>query len=192
MRYREYTTAAAGRDGICVKCPYCGRAALVTSDGEQARFCCTSCGHSRKRVLMEYSNSIENHCKSCGRYYRVQVPGSHFSVLTAVCPYCGFRMPGRVQKRLISCRVSREVQRGREPYFGLELWFLSDCGGKLVWALNRTHLSCLIDYLSAGLRAGPSEDPAPGLSQSDRLPKFMKTAKNRKRIIKCLKRMQKL
>lgn len=189
MRYREYT--AAGRDGICVKCPYCGRAALVTADGEQARFCCMSCGHSRKRVLLEYSNSIENHCKSCGRYYRIRVPGSRFSVLTAVCPYCGFRMPGRVQKRP-ACYHTGDVQRDREPYFGLELWFLADCGGKLVWALNRTHLAYLIDYLSGGLRTGPSEDPAARLSQSDHLPKFMKTAKNRNRVIKCLKRMQKL
>ena len=60
--------------------------------------------------------------------------------------------------------------------------------GKPVWALNREHLAYLIGYLSADLREKP-----PGrakMTQADHLPTFMKTAKNRERIVKLLKKLQ--
>ena len=82
----------------------------------------------------------------------------------------------------------RQIQGGREPYFGLELWFLTSFQGKAVWALNREHLAYLINYLSADLREKP-----PGrakMTQADHLPTFMKTAKNRERIVKLLKKLQ--
>ena len=80
------------------------------------------------------------------------------------------------------------IQNGREPYFGLELWFLTSFQGKPVWALNREHLAYLIDYLSADLREKPLGRAKK--TQSDSLPTFMKTAKNRERIVKLLKKLQ--
>ena len=49
-----------------------------------------------------------------------------------------------------------EIQGGKDPWFGLELWFLTSFQGKPVWALNREHLAYLIDYRSADLREKPS------------------------------------
>ena len=60
--------------------------------------------------------------------------------------------------------------------------------GKPVWSLNREHLAYLIDYLSADLREKPLGIPRK--TQADHLPTFMKTAKNRERIVKLLKKMQ--
>ena len=60
--------------------------------------------------------------------------------------------------------------------------------GKPVWALNREHLAYLIDYLSADLREKPLGSQKK--TQADHLPTFMKTAKNRERIVKLLKKMQ--
>ena len=77
---------------------------------------------------------------------------------------------------------------GREPYFGLELWFLTSFQGKPVWALNREHLAYLIDYLSADLREKPSGSQKK--TQADHLPTLMKTAKNRERIVTLLKKLQ--
>ena len=70
----------------------------------------------------------------------------------------------------------------------LELWFLTSFQGKPVWALNREHLAYLIDYLSADLREKPMGRAKK--TQADHLPTFMKTAKNRERIVKLLKKMQ--
>ena len=76
----------------------------------------------------------------------------HFSVLHVACPYCGTTMSGEVHKTAEAFSYTAEIQDGREPYFGLELWFLTSFQGKPVWALNREHLAYLIDYLSADLR----------------------------------------
>ena len=80
-----------------------------------------------------------------------------------------------------------EIRDGREPYFGLELWFLTSFQGKPVWALNREHLAYLIDYLSADLREKPSGSQKrlrPTISH------LHETAKNRERIVKLLKKLQ--
>ena len=130
-------------------------------------------------------------CKNCGRYYRVDIEDTakqHFSVLHVACPYCGTTMSGEVHKTAEAFSYIADIQNGREPYFGLELWFLTSFQGKPVWALNREHLAYLIDYLSADLREKPLGRAKK--TQSDSLPTFMKTAKNRERIVKLLKKLQ--
>lgn len=96
-------------------------------------------------------------------------------------------MQGEVHKTAEAFFYTAKIKDGREPYFGLELWYLSSFQGKPVWALNRKHLEYLIKYLSADLRLKPSDVICK--SQSDHLPTFMKTAKNRERIVKLFKKM---
>ena len=69
-----------------------------------------------------------------------------------------------------------------------ELAAYLDFQGKPAWALNREHLAYLIDYLSADLREKPLGSSQK--TQADHLPTFMKTAKNRERIVKLLKKLQ--
>ena len=97
-------------------------------------------------------------------------------------------MPGEVHKTAEAFSYIGEIRDGREPYFGLELWFLTSFQGKPVWALNREHLAYLIGYLSADLREKPMGRAK--MTQADHLPTFMKTAKNRERIVKLLRQMQ--
>jgi len=98
-------------------------------------------------------------------------------------------MQGKVEKIARGFRYIGEIQNACEPFFGFELWFLTYFHDNPVWALNRTHLAYLIDYLSAGLREKPSGSKMLA-TQADHLPTFMKTAKNRNRIVKLLKNMQ--
>lgn len=88
--------------------------------------------------------------------------------------------------------VLGEVRQGRDPYFHYPLYFRGGFRGKPVWALNREHLRYLIDYLSADLRAVPAGhlERSGMRSQSDRLPAFMKSAKNREGMVKLLTRLQ--
>ncbi len=96
---------------------------------------------------------------------------------------------GKVHRTRQGFTYYSEVQNGREPFFGFELWFLAYLGRKAVWALNREHLNYLIDYLSADLRQKPAGYFSQH-AQADHLPTFMKTAKNRERIVKLLQGMQ--
>ena len=97
-------------------------------------------------------------------------------------------MPGEVHKTAEAFSYGAEIQGCKDPWFGLELWFLTSFQGKPVWALNREHLAYLIDYLSADLRGKPSGSQKK--TQADHLPTFMKTAKNRERIVKLLQKLQ--
>ena len=96
-------------------------------------------------------------------------------------------MSGEVHKTAEAFSYIADIQNGREPYLGLELWFLTFFQGDTVWELNRGHLAYLIDDLSADLREKPLGSPK--RTQSDHLPTFMKTAKNRERIVKLLKKL---
>lgn len=61
-------------------------------------------------------------------------------------------MSGEVHKTAEAFSYIADIQNGREPYFGLELWFLTFFQGDTVWELNRGHLAYLIDDLSANLQ----------------------------------------
>jgi len=110
------------------------------------------------------------------------------SIREQMAAYCGATMPGAVHKTAEAFSYGAEIQGGKDPWFGLELWFLTSFQGKPVWAINQEHLAYLIDYLSADLREKPSGSQKK--TQADHLPTFMKTAKNRERIVKLLKKLQ--
>lgn len=190
--YGTYSVAAAVVSGLCVKCPSCGKAGMITTDKANVYFRCTNCGHAKSIKRTEYRCDVENLCRQCGRYYRTHIfdrAKQQFSVLRVACPYCGHVMPGKVQKTPMAICIDR-IRDGREPFFGLELWFLTSYRGKLIWALNREHLAYLIDYLSAELREEPERHHNTPRTQADQLPAFMKAAKNREGIVKCLRNIQ--
>lgn len=189
--YFTYSAYNALTTGIQVKCPKCNGAGVVTADDDNAYFRCTCCGHQETRERTIYRYDVHNKCKDCGRYYRVDIEDEekqHFPVLYVACPYCGTTMSGEVHKTAEAFSYTADIRNGREPYFGLELWFLTFFQGKPVWALNREHLAYLINYIGADLREKPMG--LAKMTQSDHLPTFMKTAKNRERIVKILKKMQ--
>ncbi len=189
--YFTYSAYDALTSGIQVKCPKCHGAGVVTADEDNAYFRCLSCGHQETRDRTIYRYDVHNQCKNCGRYYRVDIEDEerqHFSVLHVACPYCGPPCREKSIKQRRHFHILAKSGMGREPYFGLELWFLTSFQGKPVWALNREHLAYLICYLSADLREKPLGSKK--MTQADHLPTFMKTAKNRERIVKLLKKMQ--
>lgn len=190
--YFTYSAYNALTTGIQVKCPKCQGPGIVTADKDTAYFRCLRCGHQETCDRTVYRYDVHNQCRSCGRYYRVDIKDEakqHFPVLRVACPYCGMTMPGTVHRTAEAFFYTGEIENGREPFFGLELWFLTSFQDKPVWALNREHLTYLIGYLSAGLREKPAGTNVMK-TQADHLPTFMKTAKNRERIVKLLKKMQ--
>ena len=157
--YFTHSAYSAFTTGIQVKCPRCHGAGVVTADEDDAYFRCLSCGHRMTQDRTVYRYDVHNQCRNCGRYYRVDIEDEakqRFPVLHVACPYCGATMPGAVHKTAEAFSYGAEIQGGKDPWFGLELWFLTSFQGKPVWALNREHLAYLIDYLSADLREKPS------------------------------------
>lgn len=74
-------------------------------------------------------------------------------------------------------------------YFGFPVWLQTPCCGHVLWAYNSEHLSFLRRYVSAELR---ERSVMRNTSLASRLPKWMKTAKNRDAVLKGLDRLDAL
>lgn len=192
QKYFTYSLFTANTTGITVTCPSCHGLAIVTADSQTAHFKCTKCSNMKSINRTIYRYDVHNQCKACGRYYRVDITDKkkqHYHTLHVACPTCGDIMSGVVHKTPLAYSYTGEIRNACEPYFGYELWFLASFDGKAIWALNQEHLAYLIDYLAADLREKPLGNSLTK-TQADHLPTFMKTAKNRERIVKLLKDLQ--
>lgn len=140
--------------------------------------------------LAEFCDEFLVECPRCARGCKVILsePGAHHSAQNlrlfqsrkAVCHQCGFNKnwDGEV------------VTSGDcvDWYFGFPLWLQSPCCSETLWALNERHLRWLEDYVHARERI---EVPNINRSLSSRLPKWLKSSKNRDEVSKCLLRLRK-
>ena len=193
-----YHTFSSWTD-MMVVCPKCGKAGKVHFDKEQniALFQCDSCYTERKTMLGENDAfEVTAQCTSTGKYFRISMPNDkiHGQKIKVKCPYCEEFVIGDVSDtKNQKCVVFEDIRHAEDPYFHYPLYFQASYRGKLIWALNREHLQYLIDYLSADIRTVQSDFYKiykTMRSQSDTLPTFMKTAKNRDGIVKLLTKLQ--
>ena len=189
--YFTFTANSASDQGIEVKCPQCGKLAIVKMADGEASCSCTHCNFRQQKDLRPAIYSVKLNCSECQRYFRCEIDDpqqQHFKILNVTCPHCGAINQGPVQKTIEPYGyIYKFLEDGSEPYFGYKLWYQTSYQGKLIWAINRSHLIYLIDYLSADLRQKPYTYPM--RTQADHLPTFIKTAKNRDRIVTLLKRL---
>ncbi|MGP3683292.1 hypothetical protein ACTVZO_01030 [Streptomyces sp. IBSNAI002] len=76
-----------------------------------------------------------------------------------------------------------------DPYCQRPLWLQASCCGHVLWAYNGRHLHLLETYVAAKLRE--RGEPAPGAPTSlvERLPTWMKTARNRTEVLRTIRRL---
>ena len=183
---------------MVVVCPECGKAGTVCYNKERKRavFQCGFCYRKEEMVPGEKSGmEVTAQCTSTGKYIRILMPAEkiHGQKVRFHCPYCKEFVIGNVEDmnkpRFV---VFEEIRNASDPYFHYSFYFKASFRGKTIWALNRQHLQYLIDYLSADIRTVQPdfyETYKTMRSQSDVLPTFMKTAKNREGIVKALKKL---
>jgi len=93
--------------------------------------------------------------------------------------------------------AKREIRRGDarlavDDYFERPLWLQTRCAGHVLWAYNREHLEFLEAFVRATLRER-LKDGAGGWSNrslASRLPKWIKSARNREAILRGLARLR--
>lgn len=193
-----YYTFSSWSD-IIVVCPKCGKAGTIHFDKEQgiALFQCESCYMKKETIPgKDHSFEVTAQCTSTGKYFRISLSNHKFhgQKIRVKCPYCTELVIGNILNTEMQHHVVFEnIRHAEDPYFHYQLYFQASYRGKIIWALNRAHLQYLIDYLSADIRtvqAGYHETYKTMRSQSDVLPAFMKSAKNRDGIVKMLIKLQ--
>jgi hypothetical protein len=149
-------------DDVLLVCPRCGGCAVSTALSPEQR---PREGRPLRRVV----------CTGCG--YTDERAGSMGD--WCGCRYCCARGGSRVSG----------AERHVDPMFGLFWWLRAECcGGQVFWACNVEHLQVLEGYIGAKLR---ERGQTPGyVSMLEKLPTWMKTAKNRDELLKVIGRLR--
>jgi ribosomal protein S27AE len=154
------------------------------------------------RTIYELGDQFLVRCPRCSRRAEVLAPQGYtdiFDPRRVSCGHCGytkewigtetagpeFRYYYSISGRHTTIRIGGSFDR----YFGLPLWLQTPCCGHVLWAYNSRHLSFLRHYVSAELR---ERSVMRTTSLASRLPKWIKSAKNRDEVLKGLDRLDAL
>ncbi|MFB7248915.1 hypothetical protein ACFCYX_41580 [Streptomyces populi] len=77
-----------------------------------------------------------------------------------------------------------------DPCFQRPVWLQASCCGSVLWAYNLRHLDLLKAYVQARLRERGELVPWAPMSLVERLPTWLKAAKNRTEILRTIKRLR--
>ncbi|GAB2684509.1 hypothetical protein GCM10027170_14180 [Aliiglaciecola aliphaticivorans] len=97
------------------------------------------------------------------------------------CFTCGYTVSKSTNQRSFYWHSENPT----DGYFGFELWLQTGCVGHSLWAFNLKHLEFLESYVGATLRERkPHEEWGwSNSSLASRLPKWLKSAKNKAQIL---------
>ena len=118
-------------------------------------------------------------CPVCKQKAVVTLQNDDMAKLT--CVHCSYNTTTSAKERQFYWGSTTPT----DGFFGAELWLQIDCAGHSLWAFNCRHIEFLEDFVSAKHRQrNPYEDNWHNSSLASRLPKWMKSAKNREHLLK--------
>ena len=115
-------------------------------------------------------------CPECSKCAKAQkTPSKVYTWTTAyvvTCLHCGYN------------KVYESLNLKLAP------WLKIECQGRWVWAYNYEHLAILKSHVEALLRERNTV-PNRNASIGSRLPRWMAAADNRKKVLKCIEKLEK-
>jgi len=175
-----------------VRCPRCGgRARVIRGPDFKGRVTCEGCGYSRGPAEQTelWAGPVRTWamrpCRLCGRGLRRAYPRQT-------------QRPDRrsVRLRCTGCGAESDAPLRWSPIppgdphdglSGLPLWLQTPCRGHVLWAFSPAHLEWLRGYVGAELR---ERVPHVNASAASRLPTWIKLARNRSEVLRCLDRLE--
>ncbi|MBS1555894.1 MAG: hypothetical protein JSU09_13295 [Bacteroidetes bacterium] len=176
-----------------VECPKCNGEALITVENpyfkNNGMLICNNCSHTEKADdLIRYKLIVKRNCDNCGKEFDAVIPNQKEKTeqITIPCPHCGITRTYKPKNEQYKIGY-KTIGKATDPVFGLPLWFQSDIRGDLFWAYNRDHLNEIKSYVSSKLR---ERQTTTHTTMVERLPNFIKEAKNRQTIIKAIEKLE--
>lgn len=177
-----------------VECPKCAGAALVMTrqsvDTSQDKLICPNCNYREMAdERIRYTATVNQACRNCGEAIQINIPNNKEKLagLKYSCPHCDdvqVYKPGHTVVRL----KYPGTYKLADPVFNLPLWFQANVKGDTLWANNKEHLLEIRNYVTAKLR----ERQVPNrTTMVEKLPQFIKAAKNRETILRVIDKMLK-
>jgi transcription elongation factor Elf1 len=176
-------------ESILVVCPDCGEDAVVKNEYnyKQATLECKHCDLKKSGLdLVVYKAIIKFNCPICGHHIHNEQGNLKEKPknVPVKCDECDsrFSIHPKFEKYLNS--NLREEGLIHDQVFGCPYYFQEDFKGKLFWARNREHLLEMENYISSELR----ERLSYRMRMVEKLPTFIKEAKNRDALLKILQK----
>ncbi len=183
-------------DVFAVHCPKCdGRADITVPfflDYKNSELKCSSCHFSEHADnLIRYRLSGKAKCLHCLEFLDLK-------------GYDGFKnIPAYINVPCSKCQKMNKIAENWEKYyqkyneegildpaFGLTLWYRETVKGNILWAFNLRHLEEINNYVVADLRERTTDKYK--MTMVEKLPDFVKLAKNRDEVQKAIERMIRL
>ncbi|CAN5499945.1 hypothetical protein BH10ACT3_BH10ACT3_04610 [soil metagenome] len=171
---------------IDVVCPSYGARAAVRSadDDAPARVVCRHCSFATDQHASGWLGAVEGivdrRCPSCGERLERRVTGPRHDHPTHLRSACGWESDAVIWWEPVR-------SEGTDPMFGLDLWLRAPFRGDLLWAYNAEHLQFLKNYVTARVR---EREPKQNSSLASRLPKWIKSAKNRDDLVAAIEKLE--
>ncbi len=172
-----------------VHCPQCQKMAEVKSEENgTAKLACTHCGLVKTNNPVRYRMQLKRNCPKCGELFQLDLNGleKKEDKVKVACPRCQDIQayePKYTEYRILS----QSFGEGKDSWFGCELWLQTNFRGNLLWANNAEHLAYLKKYIQARLR---ERNDRQGFTLVEKLPQFMKSAKNREALLKEIEKLE--
>lgn len=176
-----------------VHCPKCKGEAFVTVEDSyfqnNGKLICKNCMHSETaNQLLRYNLIVKRNCDNCGKLIEIVIPNQKEKVdeIALSCPHCEITRTYQPRNEEYIKGYSSPESKN-DPIFNLPLWFQTDIRGNLFWAYNREHLNEIKTYIKSKLR---ERQTTTHMTMVERLPNFIKYAKNRKFLIKMIEKVE--
>ncbi|MBV7441600.1 phage terminase large subunit family protein [Weeksellaceae bacterium TAE3-ERU29] len=167
---------------ILVHCPKCQEKAEIKNPGfgKTSELFCSHCGLHQKDNRIYYDLYLNIHCPDCGNPINLEHKGirEKKETIRVSCPNCDF--VGDYKPKYIKYSYS-------SAFVDTELWLEKDFKGELFFACNYEHLEYLKQYIQAKIR---ERKDGTYMTMVEKLPQFIKSAKNREGLLKLIKQLE--
>jgi transcription elongation factor Elf1 len=185
---------------IDVKCPKCESKAVVKRIFENKGFYyndmrileCKNCYFSQKGNIVKYIAYVDVYC--CNNQdklkFESQLLNDKPEKIKLKCPIC--LEIKEFEPKIIEIPFGFETDSSlqRERWFNTELWYQNQFDKSIFWAYNLEHINYLEKYIKANLRERNTNGSG-NKTLVSRLPKFVKEAKNREKLLKIISKWTK-
>jgi endogenous inhibitor of DNA gyrase (YacG/DUF329 family) len=176
-------------DEIFVECPECQKRAIITKDhpnsyDSQRTLKCPNCAHIQKGRKKSFAIELRCRCSNCTFELKVDIPNVNEKkeTIAVKCSNCG-KTEKYTPRNIVQEWKYDHSGQCSDSYFGLPLWLSANFRENNFWALNYEHLAYLKEYIAAQLR---EKNNRLHWTMVEKLPDWMKSGKNRDKIIKLI------
>lgn len=175
-----------------VRCPKCDGKADITIpryfDYKNGSLKCRDCHFSEKaQDRIRYRISLKSKCHYCRERLKpdTKVRKNVPKYINIICESCN--VLNKISENLEAYIFKYNESGAIDPAFGLPLWYQDTVKGNIIWSFNFSHLTEIRNYVAATLRERTTDRF--NMTMVEKLPDFIKMAKNRMEVLKAIDRM---